>query len=188
MFEGLKARLEQLLAEQTAPMDARQRASILHGALVEAKVAVAGMRDALAATESGLAREQQQLADAERRGQLAAQINDAETMQVAEQFVARHRERIGVLTRKVDVQREELRLAEADLEQMSTEWKRAKTGTEPGPTANQQAAWADIEAAGGVRPESDVDGELLKHQINRSQLDAVVKAQLDHLKKKMGRE
>lgn len=188
MFEGLKARLEQLLADQTTAMDPRQRASLLQGALVEAKVAVAGMRDALAASESQLAREQQQLADAERRGQLAAQIGDQETIKVAEQFVARHGERIALLGRKVEVQREELRLAEADLDQMTTEWKRAKTGTEPGPTANQQAAWRDLEAAGGVRPETDVDGDLLKHQINRSQLDAVVKAQLDHLKKKMGRE
>lgn len=188
LFEGLKARLERLLAEQTAPLDARQHASLLQEAVVEAKVAVAGMRDALGATESQLTREQQQLADAERRGQLAAQIADAETLKVAEQFTVRHRERIGLLTRKVEVQREELRLAELDMEQMTTEWRRMKTGTDSGPTANQRAAWDNIEAAGGVRPETDTDGELLKHQIHRSQLDAVVKAQLDHLKKKMGRE
>lgn len=188
MFESLKARLEQLLAEQTAPLDARQHASILHEAVVEAKVAVAGMREALDKSEQQLTREQQQLADAERRGTLAAQINDQETMQVAEQFVARHRERIGLLTRKLEVQREELRLAEVDLEKMTTEWRGLKMGTGTGQTANQRQAWDDLEAAGGVRPETDVDGELLKHQIKRSQLDAAVNAQLDHLKKKMGRE
>ncbi|HWA17346.1 MAG TPA: hypothetical protein VG817_13005 [Gemmatimonadales bacterium] len=154
--------------------------------MVEAKVAVAGMREALKQSEGQLTREQQQLADAERRGTLAAQIDDQETTRVAEQFVARHRERIGLLTRKLEVQREELRLAEADLDKMTTEWRGLKTGT--GRTANQQAAWNDLEAAGGVRPETDLDGELLKHQIRRSQLDAVVDAQLDHLKKKMGRE
>ncbi len=188
MFEGLKARIERLLAEQTAPLDARQHASLLHEAVVEAKVAVAGMRDALARSETQLAREQQQLVDAERRGALAAQIADTETVQVAEQFVTRHRERIDLLTRKLEVQREELRLAEADLGQMTSEWRGMKSGTGPGQTANQRAAWADIEAAGGVRPETDVEGELLKHQQRRSQLDAVVNAQLDHLKKKMGKE
>jgi hypothetical protein len=188
LFEGLKARIERLLAEQTAPLDARQHASLLHEAVIEAKVAVAGMRDALAGTEGQLTREQQQLADAERRGVLAAQIADTETMKVAEQFVTRHRERIGLLTRKLEVQREELRLAEADLAQMTTEWRGMKSGTGTGQTANQRAAWDDIEAAGGVRPETDVEGELLKHQLRRSQLDAAVNAQLDHLKKKMGKE
>ncbi len=188
MFESLKARLERLLAEQTAPLDARQHASLLQEAVVEAKVAEAGMRDGLGKSESTLAREQQQLADAERRGGLASQIGDHETMQVAEQFVVRHRERIDLLTRKIEVQREELRLAEADLEKMTAEWRGAKMGTGTGPTANQRAAWDDIEAAGGVRPETDVDGDLLKHQPRRTHLDAAVKAQLDHLKKKMGRE
>lgn len=188
MFESLKARLERLLAEQTAPLDARQHASLLQDAVVEAKVAVAGMREGLGKSESILAREQQQLADAERRGALAAQIADNETMQVAEQFVARHRERIDLLTRKIEVQREELRLAESDLEKMTAEWRGMKMGTGTGQTANQRAAWDDIEAAGGVRPETDVDGDLLKHQIRRSQLDAAVNAQLDHLKKKMGKE
>jgi hypothetical protein len=187
LFEGLKARIERLLAEQTVPLDARQHASLLQEAVVEAKVAVAGMREALARTEGQLAQEQQQLADAERRGTLAAQIADSETMQVAEQFVARHRERIALLTRKIEVQREELRLAEADLAQMTAEWRGIKNGTGTGQTANQRAAWDDLEAAGGVRPETDVNGELLKHQLRRSQLDAAVKAQLDHLKKKMGK-
>ncbi len=187
MFDGLKARLEKLLAEQTAPGDPRQHAAILHGAVVEAKVAVGTMRDALVATEGQLTRERQQLADAERRGQLASQIPDPETMQVAEQFAQRHRERIGVLERKVGVQQEELRLAEADLAQMTAEWRRARSGGDAA-AATQQAAWRDIEAAGGTRPETDVDGELLKHDLHRSQLDAVVKAQLDHLKKKMGKD
>jgi hypothetical protein len=188
LFEGLKARLERLLAEQTAPVDARQHASLLQEAVVEAKVAVAGMREALARSEGQLTREQQQLADAERRGQLATQIADTETARVAEQFVTRHRERIDLLTRKVEVQREELRLAQLDLDQMTTEWRGLKTGTGTGQTANLRAAWDDLEAAGGVRPETDVDGDLLRHQIRRSQLDAAVNAQLDHLKKKMGKE
>ncbi len=186
VFEGLKARLEQLLADHTPPGDPRHRAALLHSAIVDAKVAVAAMRDALAATERVIAAERKQLEDAERRGRLAAQIPDPETVQIAEQFVVRHRERVQVLEMKLTAQREELSLTVRDVEQMTLELRRARQGG-GGPTPTQEAAWRDLETAGGVRPETDVDGELLKSQLNRQQMDAAVQAQLEHLKKKLGR-
>lgn len=186
MFEGLKARLEKLIADHTAPGDPRQRAAALHAALLEAKVALGTMRDALTATERSLASEQQQLADAERRGRLAAQIPDPETVQVAGQFAGRHRERVAMLEKKLAAQREELALTERDLAVLTAEFREARQGG--GRTAAQEAAWRDIEAAGGVRPETDVDDELLKSRLSRAQLDAAVAAQLEHLKKKMGKQ
>ena len=190
MFEGLKARLEKILADHTPPGDPRQRAALLHSALVEAKVAVSAMQDALAATERNLAAERRQLEDAERRGRLASQIPDPETVQIAEQFAIRHRERAQVLEKKLAAQRDELALTQRDVEQMRLELRQSRqSGTSGGaPTPNQEAAWRDLETAGGVRPETDVEGELLKSQLNRQQLDAAVQAQLDHLKKKLGRE
>ncbi len=152
------------------------------------KVAVGGMRDALAASEQALAAERRQLEDAERRGQLAAAIPDAETVEVARRFADRHRERAGVLERKVALQREELALAERDLEQLGVEYRNARQGTEPGRTPAQEAAWRDLESAGGVRPETDVSDELLKSQLNRAHLDRAVDAQLEHLKKKLRKE
>jgi len=190
VFEGLKARLEKILADHTPPGDPRQRAALLHSALVEAKVAVSAMQDALAATERNLAAERRQLEDAERRGRLASQIPDPETVQIAEQFAIRHRERAQVLEKKLAAQRDELALTQRDVEQMRLELRQSRhSGTSGGgPTSNQEAAWRDLETAGGVRPETDVEGELLKSQLNRQQLDAAVQAQLDHLKKKLGRE
>jgi hypothetical protein len=190
VFEGLKARLEKILADHTVPGDPRQRAALLHSALVEAKVAVAAMQDSLAATGRHLASERKQLEDAERRGRLAAQIPDPETVQVAEQFASRHRERVTVLEKKLAVQQDELALTQREVEQMTAELKRMRTtGTSAGgTTAAQDAAWRELESAGGVRPETDVDGDLLKHQISRQQMDAAVQAQLDHLKKKLGKE
>ena len=185
VFEGLKARLEKLLADHTPPGDPRQRSALLHAAIVDAKVAVAAMQDALASTERTLAAERKQLEDAERRGRLAAQIPDPETVQIAEQFAVRHRERVQVLEMKLTAQREELALTVRDVEQMTLELRRARQG---GPTPTQEAAWRDLESAGGVRPETDVDGELLKNQLNRQQMDAAVQAQLEHLKKKLGKE
>ncbi len=188
MLEGLRARLEQLLADHTMPGDPRTRATQLHAALLDTKVAIGSMREALATTERLLAAERQLLIDAERRGALAAQVPDPETVAVAEQFVTRHRERAAVLEKKFAAQQEELGLAERDIAELSRQYRDLRQGTGPARTTAQEAAWRDLEAAGGVRPETDLDGELLKSQVERSQMDAAVQAQLDHLKKKMGRE
>ncbi len=190
MFEGLKARLEKILADHAVPGEPRQRAALLHAALVEAKVALTAMQEALTATERQLAAEQKHLEDAERRGRLAAQIPDPETVQVAEQFASRHRERVVVLEKKVAVQRDELALTRREVEQMTAELRQLRTTgtTAGGPTPAQDAAWRELENAGGVRPDTDVEGELLKQQISRQQMDAAVEAQLEHLKKKLGRE
>ena len=187
VFEGLKARLEKLLADHTPPGDPRHRSALLHAAIVDAKVAVGAMRDALDQTGRTLAAERKQLDDAERRGRLAAQVPDPETVQIAEQFAARHRERVQVLELKLTAQREELALTERDVEQMTRELRQARQGG-AGPTPAQEAAWRDLESAGGVRPETDVAGELLKNQLNRRQMDAAVEAQLEHLKKKLGKD
>jgi hypothetical protein len=188
VFEGLRARLEKLLADHTPQADPRARTTQLHAALLETRVATATMKDALVTTERLLTQERQQLADAERRGALAAQVPDPDTVQVAERFAARHRERSAVLEKKLALQQEELALAERDLDQLNAEYRGARQGTGGSRTPAQEAAWRDLEAAGGTRPETDLDGELLQSKIERQQMDAAVAAQLEKLKKKMGRE
>jgi hypothetical protein len=144
------------------------------------------MRDQLAATERELALEQRQLADAERRGQLAGEIADQETVGIAERFAARHRERADVLERKLAVQRDELSLGVRELESMMTELRSAQGRPPAGSSAD--AAWRGIEEAGGTRPDLDLDGELLRAQAERRLHEAAVDAQLAHLKKKLGKE
>src|SRR3989449_2649838 len=70
-------------------------------AVVEAKLAVGETREAVARTERDLTQERQRLADAERRGRLAAEIQDRETVDVAQRFAAKHRERAAVLEEKL---------------------------------------------------------------------------------------
>ncbi len=161
------------------------RAAQLHAALLEAKVGVAEMRDALAATEGEVREERRQLQDAERRGRLASAVPDPDTVQVAEQFATRHRERLAMLEKKTALQREELSLAERDLEAFAREYRALRQGTEAGRSPAQEAAWRDLEAAGGTRPETDLNDELLKSRLDRQQMDAAVEAQLEHLKKKV---
>ena len=183
VFESLKARLDQLLRDHTRA-DPRARAAALRDALLEAKVGVAAMQAALAATEKELAAERRQLSDAERRGRLAAELPDAETVALAERYTLQHRERVAVLERKLGVQRDELILVEREVAEMFTEYRAARPG---GGADSVEAAWRDIEAAGGDRPGTGLD-EDPDPDVERKLREKAVEAQLAFLKKKFGKQ
>ena len=143
------------------------------------------MRDQLSATEREPGRGTEALDDAERRGRLAAQVSDTETVAIAGRFVIRHRERVTVLERKVAVQRDELGLARREIEDMTVE---VRAAVRPETNASVRAAWREVEAAGGVRPETDLQGELERARAERDLMEKAVEAQLAHLKKKLGKQ
>ncbi len=147
-------------------LKARFRGGSFHDALVDLKVGLKDLKHALDKTERDLAAERDQLTTAERRGQLAQDIGDAETADIARQFAEKHRQRVDLLDRKVAVQRDELALAEQEYDAVS---------------AQQRAAGQGI-----PEPES-LDAGLLKAQIDREAAKAAVDAQLELLKKKMGK-
>jgi hypothetical protein len=190
VFERLRDALRAALDAATPPGDLRDLARQMREAVVDAKVAVQDLRTALTRTDLELTAERQRLADAERRGRLAAEIQDQETVAVAERFVARHRERAGVLERKLEAQREEVALAERDFVEMQTQLKAAERDR---PVAGQagsstEQAWRDLQAAGGARPEVDVRDELLKADMDRAARERTADEQLDLLKKKLGKK
>ena len=152
-------------------------------AVVDAKVAVAEVQEAITRTEREIVTERQRLADAERRGRLAAEIQDQETVTVAERFAAKHRERLGVLEHKLAAQREELALAHRELDDMQAQLKAAATAQ---PSSEQ--AWRDIEEAGGARAGTDLRDELLKSDLDRAAREATAARQLEELKKKMRKD
>jgi hypothetical protein len=152
-------------------------------AVVDAKVAVAEVQEAIARTEREVSAERQRLADAERRGRLAGEIQDQETVAIAERFAAKHRERLGVLERKLAAQREELGLAQRELDDMQGQLKAAAAAQ---PSAER--AWRDIEEAGGAREGTDLQDELLKSDMDRAAREAAAARQLEELKKKMRKE
>jgi hypothetical protein len=183
VFESVKARLERFLREHTRS-DPRARAAALREAILEAKVGIGTMRSALLTTERELVVERRQLADAERRGQLAAEVPDGETVALAERFAARHRERVTVLEHKLVVQREELALAEREVAEMVSEFRAARPGTG---SESIETAWRDLEAAGGDRPGVGLDEDPARQDSDRKLREAV-DAQLAFLKKKMGKQ
>jgi len=79
-------------------------------ALVDAKVGLSQSRAARDAAGAQLERERAELATVRRRGQLAAGINDAETVKLAAEFERRHSERIEVKYSSASTQRSSRRL------------------------------------------------------------------------------
>jgi hypothetical protein len=183
VFDGLKARLDRLLRDRGGS-DPRAHAAGLREALVDARLGITAMRNGLAAGEAELASERRQLDDAERRGRLAAAVPDPETVAVAERFATRYRERIVVLERKVAVQRDELALAEREVQEMTAQFRSAAQGGLR--SESVEAAWRDLEAAGGARPADDAD--RVAAELDRRRRTEAVEAQLAYLKKKMGRD
>lgn len=187
MFKRLRDALERALIAATPPPDLGEIASQMRDAVVEQKAGVRAMQDELAKAEQLLSLERSQLETAQRRREQAAGIQDTETVEVAEKFITRHTERIGVLEKRVAVQREELVLAERDLAEMTTQLQEA---ARKNPTAERSAgtAWNELGSAGVDRPELDLEHDLLKTRADRAAREAAADARLDELKKRMGRE
>jgi hypothetical protein len=189
LFDRLRVQLDQALARATVPPTPREQAASLEQSLVDTKVGLEDLRRAAEVTDRELARERVQLADAERRGTLAAGIEDAETVRVAEEFTAKHRDRVAVLERKLAVQRDEVAMAERDAAELLSRLKLARQGlNSAGASPSVEAAWRGLESAGGARPDTDIEGELLKTRADRAAMEQAADAQLAHLKKKLGKE
>ena len=189
MFEKLRQTIESILDAATPPADARDVVGKMHEAVVETRAALMGMKEQLENAERRLAKEREELADAERRGKLAEGIGDTETVEVAQRFVAKHQERVNVLTRKVEAQRAELALAEREFVQMREQLKKAKSqgGLQRDVSDRIDTAWRDLEGLQGDRPESDSGDDLLRSQMDAAAKEAAAAEQLRQLKKKMGR-
>src|SRR5947199_306658 len=139
--------------------------------------------------ERDLADERRRLADAERRGRLAAEIQDGETVEVAQRFAAKHHERVGVLEHKRAALAEERALYERELAEMQAQLVRAERDR-PLTEAERsvERAWRDLQAAGGARPGTDIQDELLKSELERAAREAAAERQLKELKKKMKKD
>jgi len=189
LFDRLRTQIETALARGTVPPTPREEAAALEQSLVEMKLGLDDLRRSRDRTAQELEGQRTQLADAERRGELAAGIQDAETVRVASEFVTSTRVRGTVLERKLGVQNDEVAMAEKDAAELLERLKNARRGLDAGGrTPTTEAAWRSLEAAGGVRPESDLESELLKTRADRAAMEQAADAQLAHLKKKLGKE
>jgi hypothetical protein len=184
VFDGLRERLDRLFASDGGPAARSHAAAGLRSAVREAEALLARLRDSITQTEALLDAERRQLEDAERRGRLAAQVPDQETVTVAARFAARHRARIALLERKVVVQRDELQLAERELEDLASH--AAELG--------RRDVAADLRTAARTgehptpQPCAPFQDDLQRMQAERRMMDEAVERQLAYLKKKLGKD
>lgn len=179
MFETLRQTLRDAMNRASSPAEGRAVLSMMRQALVEAKVGVAEIRAALEGTRAQLAREQRELETVRRRGRLAAEIQDEETVRIAAQFERRHLERVTVLERKIAAQEAELALSERELGEMTTQFRAMAAGVDP------SLATEPPPPNGDPAPERDPDA--LRRDVERAAHEAKAQRQLEELKRRMGR-
>lgn len=165
-LDDIKAQLDRIFAagNRTA---SRDQTDGLRQALVQFKVAIGELREGLERIERELATARREADDYQRRGALAARIDDQETVTIAAEFAAKAAERIDLLERKVIVQRDELAMAEREYEATRQQFQQASRGVPP-------------DAAPG---DTALPDQALFDQRAR---EAAVEAQLAHLKRQLG--
>ena len=157
------------------PSSRRQLAEMKQ-TLALARVARDDVRAAYAIAVQKLEAARTELSTILRRGDLARQIDDQETVAVAERFAESQRNTIAIFERKVAVQHEELQLTERTVTEMESEL-RSVTGIGPAPSDGE--------------PRAD-DGAPSADAADYRPLDDAARAQsadarLAELKRRMGR-
>ncbi len=176
-FDDIKLHLDRLFAPRPGA-SARDQAAGLREALIEFKIGIGQLGEALARGKTELAQARREAEDYARRGRLAAEIGDAETVALAEEFSVKAAARVELLERKVLVQRDELRLAEQDYEETKQRFSAASRGI---PYTDTSPAAAHAEP-GGTPDASPFESYALDQRAR----EAAVEAQLAHLKKQLG--
>jgi hypothetical protein len=178
MFERLRETLRDALSRASSPQG-RAALAQMRDALVQAKVGLQDLREGLDRTRARLAAERGELDTVRRRGKLAADIDDRETVRIAEQYERKHAERVAVLEKKLVAQQEELALAEHEIDDMTAQLRAAHVGAVP-PDVAPVAPPDPLEDA---KPETDA----LRRDLDRAAREANAQRQLDELKRRMGK-
>jgi hypothetical protein len=179
VFEDIRAAFESAL--DAAMGNTVGSVSQMRDAVIEAKAALKYMEEGLANTEAKLSAEARNLEDAVRRGGMAADIGDEETASIAEEFAARHREKVGVLERKLEAQRSEMDIARREVREMTEQLKAAQRGT-PGMSSSRSAGVGAGDGEGGGD-----GGEALRSELDQHAKETFAQRQLEELKRRMGK-
>lgn len=160
----------------------------MKGTIVQATMGVDDLREARSWTEKKLQAEQRELETVTRRKDLAAGIQDAETLAVAERFEKQHAEKVAVLQDKLAIQTRELEMGERELGEMKAELRRAMSGMPsgaPGAAGGEESLEDPLAEESGAKVRDEIDS--LARNRARADRDAEAQAKLDEMKKKMGK-
>jgi hypothetical protein len=191
VFEQLRQSLNDLLERATKPEERRAVVTRMKNTLVQAKIGLDETRDQLRLAERKLEVERRELETVRRRKELAAGINDAETIKVAERFEKQHGDKVAVLEQKIAAMTQEVALAEREVEEMKAEIRTAMIG---GPAAGAAGAAGLEDPLEGVLDEDQAASNKVRDEIDalarqraRADRDADADRRLEELKKKMGK-
>ena len=182
MFEQIRESFRSMLAGATAPGERRAVLAEMKETLVRARLGVDDLRDGVAKSRRRLEEERRELETVRRRLGLAQQIGDAETVAVAQRFEKQHAERVEILEQKVAVQERELSLIEAEVSEMTTEFRSALAGANPGVRSTPLVDPLEDESS---RLGDELDG--LARARARSAREADADDRLAELKRRMGK-
>jgi vacuolar-type H+-ATPase subunit I/STV1 len=175
-------------SDRSSPDDRRRAAHSMKEALVHAKMGVQDLRGAVATTERRVTEEREELATVERRLGLAQQINDQETVTIAERFRAQHAEKLAVLETKLMSQQQELNLAERELEEMAGQLRRAMSGLPIDSSNIERDAMREVESSiNGDAGSGTLDDEMRAPRMTRAEKEAAAEDRLADLKRRMGK-
>ncbi len=189
MFESFRQSLSDLMDRATPPEERRAGLARMKQTLVQAKMGLEDLRQSVVITRQRLDVETRALGTMRRRKTAATEINDAETVALAEKYETIHTERADVMRRKLAAQEDELVLVEREISEMTVELKNAMAGIGGPVAAGSVDAHARAEAdaildrGAGVADEIDALGRAGA----RSARDADAERQLAELKRRMGK-
>ncbi len=185
MFDQLRDSLR-MLSDRLAPEERRRVSASMRDALMHAKLAINDLREGAGVTASRLAAERAELETVRRRQGLAAQINDQETVAIAERFAAQHAERVAVLESKLMVQQQELSLVEREYDEMSSQLRLAMSGIAPGGVGPDVTAQRELDDFLAGEP-TGAGAPASAPRRTRAEKEADAESRLAELKRRMGK-
>jgi len=177
--------------------------------VADAKVRIRELEDQIARADTEAARGKADAITARRRGKLAADIGDAETVKLAEEYALRNEERQHILEQKSAALRQELVIRQREIEEMLEKVKEAQAKRDTlAATSGRSGARESIRAADDLFSELDRMAEAIGDEDARaeaasdfSDLDfdadpdlppppppVDFDARLDELKRRMGKD
>jgi hypothetical protein len=189
MFENFRQALNALLTRGTPPEERRALLGHMRETLARAKAGIEDLRDSVEQARARLAAERRELETVRRRKRMAADVNDTQTVSVAERFELHHAERVVVLEQKVAIQERELALAEDEVLEMTRAFKAAAAGAGPpgagaGPSIDEAAAREVDDALAGPQA---ADFDTIGRKQAREERNAEAERRLAELKRRMGK-
>ena len=183
MFEELRDSIRDLLAGRVAPEDRRAMMHAMRETLVRARLGVEDLQQGVSATRVRLNEQRKELETVQRRKKLATDINDAETVAIAEKYERQLSERVDILEKKLAVQEAELMMVEQEVTAMTADLKAARAGAGAVPASTAARDLDPLDEEGNLS--SELDG--LARAQRRSAHESDAEAKLAELKRRMGK-